>query len=468
MAVEVMSPDFADDPQTEKDLSSGCTTPAASSRGRLGSPSASSAPPSPRQGVRGSGLVNSGDEDFAERSQQRSLSDRIIAYLRRRDTRQSWAASLPPRSSSLPAVLASDDADEESDDERPASPQRRLRLSVAQLIIPRSVSQYLQIRFSKPQSEGLIFAHSVEEPEDEMGNSREQVPRALSDSALIRHARRQWMFQEPEGEPEQVGPGGVKARTTPLKLEEVSNGSLHEGMITKCTRRGVLIDFGSVSQGLVRWKDLRGVPKKLLQKGEVLSNLEVQRVDLEKKHVFLHLIPVGHDGEELEETVYDAIISRIANWASVALPSRDGEPRTSEKASKRRRRRRQQQQSSRSEWSCQRGSDEPKARTWRTAEVRADVPTEAWHQQAWHWDAHSWDTGNTQASWGARAGNSWDQWGQACWDTWNAAEEQPWDYDGEKAKSRQQKPGKAAGKGRDNGQRAWHSAARHANRKGYS
>lgn len=305
-----------------------------------------------------------------------------------------------------------------------------------------------------------------------MENSREQVPRALSDSALVRHARRQWMFQEPEGEPEQVGPGGVKARTTPLKLEEVSNGSLHEGKITKRTRRGVLIDFGSVSQGLVRWKDLEGVPRKLLQKGEVLSNLEVQKVNMAKKHVFLHLIPVGHDGDELEETRYGDIISRIANWASVALPPRDDEQCTAQKAvTTRSRRQRRRQRSSRSDWTGQRGSDERKARAWRAAEACADWPTEAWHQQGWHWEAESWDTGNTQASWGARAGNSWNEWGQACWDSWDAAERDLWEYDREKAQNGQHKTWKARSPPglwpADTGQRTWHPAVRHANRKGY-
>lgn len=450
MAVEVMSPDFAD---AGKDLSSGCTTPAASSaaEGRLASPSASSAPPSPRQGLRGSRLSSSRDEDSPERSQQRAVSDRIIAYLRRRETQQIVAESQPPRSSSLPAVLAREDPDEDDDDERSDAPQRRLRLSVAQLIIPRSVSQYLEIRFSKPQSEGLLFAHSVREPGDAMANCKERVPRAFSDSALVRHARRQAMLQEPEGEQEQVGPGGVKVRTTPLKLEEVNNGSLHEGMIAKCTRKGVLIDFGSVSQGLVRWKDLRGVPKKLLQKGEVLSNLEVQKVDMEKKHVFLHLVPVGHDGEELEETVYGDILCRIANWASVALPPQDSDQSAAKEATGKRRRRRRPQ-SSRTEWRGQRGSAE----------------SQAWHQQAWHWDAQPWDVGDTQASWGARVGDSWDQWEQASWDSWYAAEQQSWDYDREKAQSSQQKPEKAASKGRDTGRRTWYSAGRHADRKGYN
>ncbi|CAE8616052.1 unnamed protein product [Polarella glacialis] len=334
MACKVVQPNLSDGLQggseVLSDSASGCSTPdqprsdVASSLGSRPLSRCSSAP--------SLGLGLAGDNAPSKRQCMQSLSDTVLAVVARRNARRCQEAEGPPkRSFSLPAVLTAEEQEGSEDSaQNERGPQgRRLRLSQARLIIPRSVSQYFECcRYARAHSEGLLFAST--EPEGPMAARRELAPRALSDSVL---ARRRLLglqsLQEAEDSPsEGVGPGGVKAKkaTRKLPIEELVEGSLFEGQIVRTNRLGLLVDIGATQLGLLRWKLVRGVPKNLLQAGEALANLEVHQIQIKKRRFSLYLMAVGHDGEELEETGYLDILARIASWAGVVMPMAKGAP----------------------------------------------------------------------------------------------------------------------------------------------
>eukprot|EP00931_Biecheleriopsis_adriatica_P029213 TRINITY_DN17376_c0_g1_i1.p1 TRINITY_DN17376_c0_g1~~TRINITY_DN17376_c0_g1_i1.p1 ORF type:complete len:476 (+),score=77.96 TRINITY_DN17376_c0_g1_i1:51-1478(+) len=254
----------------------------------------------------------------SDRQGIKSLSDGVIPYVARREFRQRWQSEQPSKAASLPAVIHQNEDEDEHEEEGRRHSSHRLRLSQAQLIIPESVSQYLELcRFSRSHSEGLIFARHREEE-----GCRELVRRRLqSDSVLLRRRYWQIMQEASDGAAPLTGPGGVKARPErKLELEQLLAGSLHEGQIVKLRKHGVLVDIGAVVHGFLRWKILRGVPRTLIKTGEAFSNLEVQHIDLRRRRFELVLVPIGHDGEELKEVGYQEILERIAAWASVVLP----------------------------------------------------------------------------------------------------------------------------------------------------
>ncbi|CAE7443654.1 unnamed protein product [Symbiodinium microadriaticum] len=71
-------------------------------------------------------------------------------------------------------------------------------------------------------------------------------------------------------------PGGVKQQA-PLCLSQLSTEKLYEGKIVIAFKLGLLVDINADVLGLLRWKNVKGVPRKLLKEGGNLANLRVEK-----------------------------------------------------------------------------------------------------------------------------------------------------------------------------------------------
>ena len=89
------------------------------------------------------------------------------------------------------------------------------------------------------------------------------------------------------------------------------------GRIVKKTRAGLFIDINSTSPGLLRWKFLHGVPKKLQKIGGFLANLLVVKMDAKKGRFDLKLQGIGFYTDTVEETDYDHIHDCVHQWAGL-------------------------------------------------------------------------------------------------------------------------------------------------------
>lgn len=246
-----------------------------------------------------------------------SLSDGILAHVHRHNMRGDPALL---RFASLPANLAEHSEARPSAPGRQAlEPSRSLRLSQARLIIPRTISEYLDsCRFARTHSEGLLLAATV--PDGVLANCRmELVPRALSEGLL--GGRLYTIAPERRGPRQPQGPEEPPPPPPRIPAEDLKEGMVLEGRIVRIAGIGLFVDVGATHPGLLRRRDCRGVPRQLLQQGEVISNLVVLRTDGKKKRFSLALRGIGVDGQNLEEEAYDEILRRIANWAGVVLPS---------------------------------------------------------------------------------------------------------------------------------------------------
>eukprot|EP00927_Polykrikos_kofoidii_P065691 TRINITY_DN61424_c0_g1_i1.p1 TRINITY_DN61424_c0_g1~~TRINITY_DN61424_c0_g1_i1.p1 ORF type:complete len:458 (+),score=59.92 TRINITY_DN61424_c0_g1_i1:176-1549(+) len=214
------------------------------------------------------------------------------------------------RSPTLPAVLA------------PPSPRggektatSHLSRSQARLIIPRTISEYFECcRFARSHTAGLLPIHENSKTEDSV-NFRELV-RAFSEGLLGGR-----VFPPNPGDNRQSGDQDNSRSNQPprrIPVSELSVGALMEGKIVRISALGLLVDVGATALGLLKRKDCQNVPRRLLRRGEVLSNLQVLSVDGEKGRFTLRVKSV--DGSTLEELVYIDVLELIAGWASVDLP----------------------------------------------------------------------------------------------------------------------------------------------------
>lgn len=233
-----------------------------------------------------------------------SLSDSIL--LQGRD--------LVLRTLSLPAVL--DAKLSRSDSDRRLGPNRDISLSAARLIIPRTVSEYFDFcRFSRSHSDGLLLASTS--PSGVFESCRDMVPHALSEGLLAgRLLAAVGDLSRRHGQGEEDRPAEPPP---PVPVEELQEGSTVEGKILRMADIGFFLDVGATAPGLLRRRSCSGVPRRLLQRGQVLSNLVVLRVDRAKRRFTLGLRSI--DGwNHFEEEAYDVILHRIATWAGVDLP----------------------------------------------------------------------------------------------------------------------------------------------------
>lgn len=210
-----------------------------------------------------------------------------------------------PRAFSLPARLC--DFEDELQRRSAARPTLQRPPSWARFGIPRSATGYFELyRFARTHSEGLLFARST--PEGVFADCR-QPPRALSEGLLggrIFHTG-----PRPEGEE-------APAKVPPKPLAELVEGEALDGKVIRTASAGLVLDVGATRPGFLPRRCLRNVPRRLLQKGSVLSGLEVQSVDLKKRRLTLRFRSAADD-RRVEEDSYAALMSHVSDWADVSV-----------------------------------------------------------------------------------------------------------------------------------------------------
>lgn len=107
-------------------------------------------------------------------------------------------------------------------------------------------------------------------------------------------------------------PGGVKKQGH-VCLATMNKEKMYEGKIVKAFKLGLLLDINADVLGLLRWKHVRGVPRKLLKEGGHLANLRVDTV--RGTRFTLRLECIGHDGQTFEEEDYPDVVARVYEWA---------------------------------------------------------------------------------------------------------------------------------------------------------
>ncbi|CAE7576270.1 DNAH6 [Symbiodinium sp. CCMP2592] len=107
-------------------------------------------------------------------------------------------------------------------------------------------------------------------------------------------------------------PGGVKKQGQ-VCLATINKDKMYEGKIVKAFKLGLLLDINADVLGLLRWKHVRGVPRKLLKEGGHLANLRVDQVG--DARLTLRLECIGHEGQTFEEEDYPDVVARVYEWA---------------------------------------------------------------------------------------------------------------------------------------------------------
>eukprot|EP00438_Fugacium_kawagutii_P025733 Skav210489 [mRNA] locus=scaffold737:936037:936690:- [translate_table: standard] len=140
-------------------------------------------------------------------------------------------------------------------------------------------------------------------------------PKFTSDAVLALPMVRKLLHEEVRQSPTPATPAQpIRMRTA---IEHLVDDKFYEGRIVKRMRLGVLVDIYSTGLGLLRWRSVRGLPKKLLKTGGYLANLRVTRKDEEKGRFSLKLEGVGFDHDTFEEVRYPDILESIHCWSEL-------------------------------------------------------------------------------------------------------------------------------------------------------
>ena len=138
----------------------------------------------------------------------------------------------------------------------------------------------------------------------------DQKPKSNSDAILALRQVRELLLEEcvrpPRGAYGAYARGGVK-KSMRMTIEDIVQDKFYDGKIVKKVRAGLMIDINAECLGLLRWRLVRGLPKKLQKVGGFLGNLMITKVDKEAKHFSLKLQGIGFDHDTIEETYYKDI-----------------------------------------------------------------------------------------------------------------------------------------------------------------
>lgn len=154
-------------------------------------------------------------------------------------------------------------------------------------------------------------------------NIMDQKPKSNSDAILALRQVRELLLEEcvrpPRGAHGAYGAyarGGVK-KGMRMTIEDVVQDKFYDGKIVKKVPAGLMIDINAESLGLLRWRLIRGLPKKLQKVGGFLGNLLISKVDKEAKHFSLKLQGIGFDHDTIEETYYNDIYGYVHCWSEL-------------------------------------------------------------------------------------------------------------------------------------------------------
>ena len=145
-------------------------------------------------------------------------------------------------------------------------------------------------------------------------------PKNNSDAILALREVRELLLEEVVGHghhPDDYTRGGVKKSKQRMTIEDLVQDKFYEGVIVKKNRTGLLLDINAECLGLLRWRLVKGLPKKLQQVGGFLANLLVTKVDRAGQRVTLKLQGVGFNHDTIEETRYQDVYGYVHHWSEL-------------------------------------------------------------------------------------------------------------------------------------------------------
>ena len=148
----------------------------------------------------------------------------------------------------------------------------------------------------------------------------DQKPKSNSDTILALPQVRELLLEEmgsrkrPE---ESYTKGGVKKSKIRMSIRDLVQDKFYDGQIMKRIPAGLLIDIGAECLGLLRWRSVKLVPKKLQKVGGFLGNLMITKLDEEANRFTLKLQTIGFDHDTLEETKYQDVYGYVHSWSQL-------------------------------------------------------------------------------------------------------------------------------------------------------
>lgn len=186
----------------------------------------------------------------------------------------------------------------------------------------------LQQEVEQPEPDDLLYNRIVSDtvlvhPKNlsvSVRNIMDQKPKSNSDAILALRQVRELLLEEcvrpPRGAYGAYARGGVK-KSMRMTIEDIVQHKFYDGKIVKKVRAGLMIDINAECLGLLRWRLVRGLPKKLQKVGGFLGNLMITKVDKEAKHFSLKLQGIGFDHDTIEETYYKDIYGYVHCWSEL-------------------------------------------------------------------------------------------------------------------------------------------------------
>jgi len=183
------------------------------------------------------------------------------------------------------------------------------------LRMARTLSQYIKFRYSRSRSEELLTAFTCDIDPD-----IDAVARHMSEAVLLRYLRPRGPTVNALGAGRRPEPKEEKAPPPRrFTLEEMTvGGSRYEGRIVRVGKNGFAVDVGAEVAGILSRSNVGPeVKEDWLVKGAALSNLQVIKIDLEKRHFYLRVEILGSSGthKAMQETSKNAITARLKAWS---------------------------------------------------------------------------------------------------------------------------------------------------------
>ncbi|CAE7447604.1 unnamed protein product [Symbiodinium pilosum] len=187
----------------------------------------------------------------------------------------------------------------------------------------------LQQEIEEPESEELLFNRVVSDNvllrpknlSESVRNVMASKPKNNSDAILALREVRELLLEEVVGHghlgPDDYTRGGVKTCKQRMPIEGLVQDKFYEGKIVKKTRAGLMLDLNAECLGLLRWRLLKGVPKKLQKVGGFLANLLVTKIEKAEQRVILKLQGIGFSHDTIEETRYKDIYGYVHHWSEL-------------------------------------------------------------------------------------------------------------------------------------------------------
>lgn len=184
----------------------------------------------------------------------------------------------------------------------------------------------LQQEVEQPEPDDLLYNRIVSDtvllrPKNlsvSVRNIMDQKPKSNSDAILALRQVRELLLEEcVRPPPGAYARGGVQKSKMRMTIGDIVQDKFYDGKIVKKVPAGLIIDINAECLGLLRWRLVRGVPKKLQKVGGFLGNLLITKVDKEARQFSLKLQGIGFDHDTIEETYYKDIYGYVHCWSEL-------------------------------------------------------------------------------------------------------------------------------------------------------